>query len=130
MATDTTDIGHRARLIRRRRGLSLAVAAGLAGISTSHLSRLERGQRAFERRGLLKDLAGALGCAVADLTGQPYLPPDRATADALATLPAIRCQSSEGVSVPSRTLPSAKYGAILLSTIPCRPDGRDWATMR
>lgn len=89
MLPDTHEIGRRARIIRRRRGLSLAVAAGLAGISTGHLSRLERGHRAFERRGLLEDLAGALGCSVADLTGQPYLPPDRATADALATLPGI-----------------------------------------
>ena len=70
--------------------MSLDVAAGLAGISKPYLSRLERGERAFERRGLLEDVAGALGCAVADLTGQPYLPADRATADAMAALPGIR----------------------------------------
>ena len=57
-------------------GMSVEVAAGLAGISKGHLSMLERGQRRFERRGLLEDLAAALGCAVADLTGQPYLPVD------------------------------------------------------
>ena len=82
-------IGERARIIRRRRGLSVEVAAGLAGISKGYLSLLERGHRRFERRGLLDDLAGALGCSVADLTGQPYLRTDRATADALATLPGI-----------------------------------------
>lgn len=70
-------IGQRVRLVRRRRGLSLEVAAGLAGISPPYLSMLERGQRGFNRRGLLEDLAEALGCSVADLTGQPYLPPDR-----------------------------------------------------
>ncbi len=70
-------------------GMSVEVAAGLAGISKGYLSMLERGQRRFERRGLLEDLAAALGCAVADLTGQPYLPVDRASADALACLPAI-----------------------------------------
>ena len=59
MATDTAHIGLRARLIRRRRELSLEVAAGLAGISTGYLSRLERGERNFERRGLLEDLAGS-----------------------------------------------------------------------
>jgi len=69
--------------------MSVEVAAGLAGISKGHLSMLERGQRRFERRGLLEDLAAALGCAVADLTGQPYLPVDRASADALACLRAI-----------------------------------------
>jgi transcriptional regulator with XRE-family HTH domain len=67
----------RARMIRRRRGLSLDVVAGLAGISKQYLSALERGQRGFNRRGLLDDLATALCCSVADLTGQPYLPPDR-----------------------------------------------------
>ncbi len=77
-------------MIRRRRGLSLDTAAGLAGISKSFLSMLENGRRRFERRGLLEDLAGALGCSVVDLTGQPYLPPDRASADALASLHRLR----------------------------------------
>lgn len=86
---DDAEIGRRARTIRRRRGLSLIEAAGLAGVSKSYLSMLETGRRRFERRGLLEDLAGALGCSVADLTGQPYLPPDRATADAMSTLPGI-----------------------------------------
>jgi transcriptional regulator with XRE-family HTH domain len=76
----------RARKIRRRRGLSLDVVAGLAGIGKQYLSMLELGQRGFNRRGLLEDLAAALGCSVADLTGQPYLPMDRETA---AAAPAI-----------------------------------------
>ncbi len=83
------EIGQRARTIRRRRGLSVEVAAGLAGISKSYLSLLERGLRRFERRGLLDALAEALSCSVADLTGQPYVAVDRDTADALACLPAI-----------------------------------------
>lgn len=89
-ALETADIGYRARTIRRRRGLSLEVAAGLAGISTGYLSRLERGERRFDRGGLLSALAEALGCSVVDLTGQPYLPSNRASADALTTLPGIR----------------------------------------
>ena len=83
-------IGARARTIRRRRGLSLDVAAGLAGITKGYLSMLEHGQRGFNRRGLLEDLAAALGCSVVDLTGQPYLPPDRTSAETLAALPGIR----------------------------------------
>jgi transcriptional regulator with XRE-family HTH domain len=39
--------------------------AGFAGISTPYLSMLERGQRGFNRRGLVEDLATALGCSVA-----------------------------------------------------------------
>lgn len=52
----SVDIGQRARMIRRRRGLSLAVAAGLAGISVPYLSRLETGKRSFERHSLLENL--------------------------------------------------------------------------
>jgi transcriptional regulator with XRE-family HTH domain len=65
------------RMICRRRGLSQEVIAGFAGITGAYLSLLERGLGGFNRRGLLEDLAGALGCSVADLTGQPYLAPDR-----------------------------------------------------
>lgn len=88
-ADDASAIGARARKIRSRRGLSLDVTAGLAGISKPYLSMLERGQRGFNRRGLIEDLADALGCSVVDLTGQPFAPPDRGTADALATIPGI-----------------------------------------
>lgn len=88
-AEAATVIGARARKIRRRRGLSLDVVAGLAGISAGYLSMLERGQRGFNRRGLIEDLADALGCSVADLTGQPYLPVDRHTAIAAAAIPDV-----------------------------------------
>jgi transcriptional regulator with XRE-family HTH domain len=88
-AEEASTIGARARKIRTRRGLSLDVAAGLTGITKGYLSMLERGQRGFNRRGLLDDLANALGCSVADLTGQPYLPPDRATADAMIAVRGI-----------------------------------------
>ncbi|HEV7450411.1 MAG TPA: helix-turn-helix domain-containing protein [Pseudonocardiaceae bacterium] len=86
---DALSIGARARMIRRRRGLSLDVVAGLAGISKPYLSVLERGQRGFNRRGLIEDLAEALGCSVADLTGQPYLPPDRESARAKTVIAQI-----------------------------------------
>jgi transcriptional regulator with XRE-family HTH domain len=88
-ADDASAIGARARKIRTRRGLSLDVAAGLAGISKSYLSMLEHGQRGFNRRGLIEDLADALGCSVVDLTGQPYLPPDRESALAKAVIAQI-----------------------------------------
>jgi transcriptional regulator with XRE-family HTH domain len=79
---DAQSIGARARMIRRRRGLSLEVVAGLTGITAAYLSMLERGLRGFNRRGLIEDLAGALGCSVVDLTGQPYPPSDRESARA------------------------------------------------
>ncbi|MGH3720939.1 MAG: helix-turn-helix domain-containing protein, partial [Pseudonocardiaceae bacterium] len=81
---DAQSIGARARLIRHRRGLNLETVAGLAGITTSYLSLLERGLRGFNRRGLVDDLAEALGCPVADLTGQPYALPDRRSVEVAA----------------------------------------------
>ncbi|MGH3931223.1 MAG: helix-turn-helix domain-containing protein, partial [Pseudonocardiaceae bacterium] len=87
---EPAEIGRRARVIRRLRGLSSDVVAALAGISEDHLSMLESGERRFERRGQVEDLANAIGCSVTALTGQPYLPVDRATADALAVVPGIR----------------------------------------
>lgn len=86
---EASAIGERARKIRRRRGLSLDVVAGLAGIRKQYLSMLELGQRGFNRRGLIEDLANALGCSVADLTGQPYLPPDRESARAKTVIAQI-----------------------------------------
>jgi transcriptional regulator with XRE-family HTH domain len=53
---EPSEIGSRVRTIRKRRGLSLSQAAGLAGISKQYLSMLECGHREFERRGLLEDL--------------------------------------------------------------------------
>lgn len=46
---DARMIGRRVRQIRNVRRKSLAVVAGLAGISTGHLSRIERGERALDR---------------------------------------------------------------------------------
>ncbi|GGM46531.1 transcriptional regulator [Longimycelium tulufanense] len=83
------DIGARARMIRRRRGMSLDVVAGLAGISKSYLSMLESGEHRFERRSLIDRVAEALGCSVIDLTGEPYGPSDRRSAEALAAIPTI-----------------------------------------
>ncbi len=88
--SESLEIGRRVRLIRKRRGLGLDVAAGLAGISKAYLSLLEKGQRGFNRRGLLDDLARALGCSVTDLTGEPYQPVDRDTAAAMTAVPGIQ----------------------------------------
>lgn len=101
-------IGERVRYVRRRRGLSLQAAAGLTKIDHSFLSRLETGKRAFIRRGLLEDLAAALSCSVADLTGQPYLAPDKQSAVAASVVPAL------SVSIHDSTLDDAP-------DVPARP---------
>jgi DNA-binding transcriptional MerR regulator/quercetin dioxygenase-like cupin family protein len=61
-------LGGRLRAARRRRGLSLREASGLAGLSVSHLSAIERGTRNISLAGLQR-LAVALGISVSDLFG-------------------------------------------------------------
>ncbi|MDQ3762128.1 MAG: helix-turn-helix domain-containing protein [Actinomycetota bacterium] len=63
VAADNRTIGRRLRQIRYARGKSLRVIAGLAGISTSSLSRIERGERAFDNRSETVALANALQIA-------------------------------------------------------------------
>ncbi|WP_106179835.1 helix-turn-helix domain-containing protein [Prauserella shujinwangii] len=64
----TPDVGRNLRAIRHARGKSLAVVAGLAGISASYLSRLESGERALDRRSLIVALANALDVAPSEIT--------------------------------------------------------------
>jgi len=52
---EPVEIGRRARVIRRHRGLSLDGVAVIAGMSEDHLAMLESGERRFERRGQIED---------------------------------------------------------------------------
>jgi transcriptional regulator with XRE-family HTH domain len=74
-------IGDRLRRIRRSRGKSLAVIAGLAGISTSHLSQLESGKRALDRQSLIVALANALQVAPSELMRFPVPAPANGETD-------------------------------------------------
>lgn len=103
------EIGGRVRAIRRRRGLGLDTAAGLAGISKSYLSLLENGRRRVDSRALLDRLADALGCSVVDLTGEPLVPAHRYGADALQVIPGVQlaladCSLDDVPDVPARPL--------------------------
>jgi transcriptional regulator with XRE-family HTH domain len=69
--------------------LSLGAAAGLAGISKGYLSKLENGKASFTRRGLVEDLAAALGCSPIDLTGLPAVAPDRRSMAAASAIPGL-----------------------------------------
>jgi DNA-binding transcriptional MerR regulator/mannose-6-phosphate isomerase-like protein (cupin superfamily) len=61
-------LGEKLRAARRHRGLSLREASGLAGLSVSHLSAIERGTRNISLAALQR-LAVALGISVSDLFG-------------------------------------------------------------
>ncbi|MBV9013226.1 MAG: helix-turn-helix domain-containing protein [Pseudonocardiales bacterium] len=65
---DARTIGRRVRQIRLSRGKSLRVVAGLAGMSKSKLSLIERGELALDRRSDIVALANALHVAPSELT--------------------------------------------------------------
>lgn len=64
-----SEVGRRLRQIRQAQGKSLKVIADRAGISVGHLSHLESGTRALDRRSLVAALATALEVAPSEITG-------------------------------------------------------------
>lgn len=68
----TGTIGERIAAYRKRRGLSQAVLAGLAGRSESWLSQVERGVRSVDKLSVILDLAQALKVEPAQLIGRPW----------------------------------------------------------
>lgn len=85
---DARTIGRRLRQIRQSRRKSLRVVAELAGISAGHLSRIENGQRALDRRSVIVALADALQVSPTELTSLPIPAPDNGVTD--ASVDAIR----------------------------------------
>lgn len=69
MSAPDVRIGQRIRARRQQRGLSLRVAAGLAGIDYSTLGRIERGENPATNRFTLAAIARVLKCPVDYLTG-------------------------------------------------------------
>ncbi|MBV9013659.1 MAG: helix-turn-helix transcriptional regulator [Pseudonocardiales bacterium] len=80
-------IGARLRQVRASRGKSLRVVAGLAGMSKSNLSQIERGERAPSLRQIVA-LANALGIAPSELTRLPIPAPANGHTD--STTEAVR----------------------------------------
>lgn len=78
---DARTIGRRLWQIRQARRKSLRVVAGLAGISAGHLSRIENGERALDRRSLIVALADALQISPAELTSLPVPAPANGSTD-------------------------------------------------
>ena len=84
-------MGATARMIRRRRGLSLQLVADQIGTSKGHLSDLENGKKdlMLTRRGTIENLAEVLGCSPIDLAGRPTLSDDRRTVVAASAVPPL-----------------------------------------
>jgi transcriptional regulator with XRE-family HTH domain len=82
-------LGRRVRELRCWRGLTLREAAGLAGLSFSFWSQVERGEKPVTNRKTLETMADALRVHSTELTGQPWTSQDPADADVQAGLLAI-----------------------------------------
>ena len=104
---DETSIGARLQALRRWRGMSLDELAGLSGLSKSHLSRVERGLRALDRRSHIAAIANALRVSETDLVGGPHLTKDPV-------------QSGPHAAIPVGKLVVAQQGLLLL-VVPMRP---------
>lgn len=110
MDVDDQYIGRRVREIRSWRGVDQQALAGLAGISQSYLSMIERGERAVTKRATLEALANALQVSPTELTGQPYQPLDPLSNDAHSGIFAVevaldRYELGVDPEVPGRPWP-------------------------
>lgn len=86
-------LGRRLKALRMQRRMSLRGVAELAGLSSGHLSRLERGERTLDSRIALESLARVLGTMPEELGAAPGGSRARAAhrTDALAPLlPTVR----------------------------------------
>ena len=86
--SDGDTIGHRLKRIRLSRKLSLRVVAEQAGVSAGHLSRIERGERALDRRSVTVALANALSVSPSEITSLPI--PAPADGDSDGAIAAVR----------------------------------------
>ncbi|HEY3896429.1 MAG TPA: helix-turn-helix transcriptional regulator [Pseudonocardiaceae bacterium] len=102
---DARTIGRRLRQIRRARGKSLRVVAGLAGMSKSHLNRIERGERALDSISEIVALANALQIASSELLRLPVPAPANGHTDSTTNaiglaLDAIEIEHPGGLVLP------------------------------
>ncbi|QXJ21683.1 helix-turn-helix domain-containing protein [Actinomadura graeca] len=87
---DEATVGARLRELRRWRGMSMQTLADLAGLSQGHLSKLENGKVALDRRSHIAGLAAALRVSEVDLVGGPHLTPDPVQSAPHGHIPALR----------------------------------------
>lgn len=76
---ELVSIGERIAYWRKKRGYTQQVLAGLVGRTASWLSKVERGERIFDRLSVLFALANALKVQPGELIGGVALPPNGGT---------------------------------------------------
>lgn len=122
MDIQDTHIGRRVREVRIWRGLSVTALAGLAGMSTSYLSLIERGLRPVTRQATLEALANALQVSPEELTGQPYQSGDTLSQEAHAGIAAVEAaldayDLGTDPEVPYRPWPELSLAVEQLNTV-------------
>jgi hypothetical protein len=103
---DTQTISFRLRQIRLARGKTLSVIAGLAGISTSTLSEIERGERPLDSLRKLVALADALRIAPSELMKLPVPAPGNGHADAATETLRLTFDAIDVGHLTGRVLPT------------------------
>lgn len=91
MTTQNAHLGAAIRRMRQRTGYSLRQLATNIGVTPSHLSMIESGQRSGANRNLLAAIARHVGCTITDLIGKPDIDStDPAVRQVLTHVPDIR----------------------------------------
>ncbi|MEU7746803.1 helix-turn-helix transcriptional regulator [Nonomuraea sp. NPDC049158] len=121
---DENTVGPRLRTLRKWRKLSLVQLAGQAGMSKSHLSDIERGRKALDRRSWIAGLANALRVSETEIVGGPHLTQDDVQSAPHAYIPPLRdALESNGVylhPVVDRARPLDELTALMAGDIEAR----------
>jgi transcriptional regulator with XRE-family HTH domain len=123
---DAHTIGARLRLIRNSRQKSLRVVAGLASMSKSRLSEIERGECVLDSISEIVALANALRIAPSELTRLPVPAPTNGETDSAveavrSALMAVGRNRPDGQVVPLDVL-RARVTGMLSAHYSCRQD--------
>jgi transcriptional regulator with XRE-family HTH domain len=130
---DPWTIGRRLYQIRKSRGKSLRVVAGLAGMSKSKLQRIERGEVALDSLSDIVALANALQIAPSELMRLPVPAPanghtDSATEAVRHALQAVSDHLPGGRVIPVEAL-RARVAALVDAHGRCDPPGHVGAAL-
>jgi transcriptional regulator with XRE-family HTH domain len=130
---DARTIGVRLRLIRNSRRKSLRVVAGLAGMSKSRLSEIERGESTLDSISEIVALANVLGIAPSELMRLPVPAPangetDSAVEAVRSAVTAVSRGRPGGLVLPVAVLRD-RVSAMLNTHYGCNPGGKVGATL-
>jgi transcriptional regulator with XRE-family HTH domain len=121
---DARTIGRRLYQIRKSRGKSLRVIAGLAGMSTTQLWRIEHGERALDSLSEIFALADALRIAPSELMRLPVPAPANGHTDSAINAVFLALMAARRSRAGGQVLPVDTLRARVMATVEahCRCD--------